>query len=241
MKTLMAAVGFLTILPAGRPDRFDPEKMIPYFPVVGLLLGGILAGCDRIFLNLWPLPVASLLDVVLLAALTGAFHLDGLGDTADGLFGHHPREKALVIMKDSRIGAMGVVAIACALLLKWAGIGSLSPDRSLLLFIVPAYARAGMILGIRFLRYGRSDAGLGSGFFADAMKPTAIIGILLPVLLSLLLGWKAVLLNLCFLFLSATILFYYQKRLGCITGDMLGAMTEGIEALLFLLSSLGEV
>lgn len=241
MKNLIAALRFMTVLPVGRSDRFDPRGMIPYFPIVGLLLGGILAGFDRIFLKLWPLPVASILDVVVLVAITGAFHLDGLGDTADGLFGHHPRERALAIMKDSRIGVMGAAAIFCTLSLKWAGIASLSSDRTLLLWIVPAYARAGMILGIRFLRYGRSDAGLGYRFFEDSMKPSAYIGMILPVSLSLLLGWKAVWLNLCFLFLSSTILIYYKKRLGCITGDMLGAMTEGVEAALFLLSSLGGV
>ncbi len=96
--------------------------MIPYFPLVGLLLGGFVSVFDRLILNLWSQPVASLLDVVLLVFLTGALHLDGLGDTADGLYGNRPRERALEIMKDSRIGVMGLTAIVCGLAVKWAGI-----------------------------------------------------------------------------------------------------------------------
>jgi adenosylcobinamide-GDP ribazoletransferase len=69
------------------------------------------------------------LDVVLLAAITGAFHLDGLADMADGLYGQREREKALAIMKDSRVGAMGLVAVACVLLVKTVGLGSIDHAR----------------------------------------------------------------------------------------------------------------
>ena len=77
----------------------------------------------------WSQPVASILDVFLLVIITGALHLDGLGDTADGLYGRRPVEKALAIMKDSRIGAMGVVAIICGLAIKWGGLSGLDADR----------------------------------------------------------------------------------------------------------------
>jgi len=213
--------------------------MVPYFPVVGLLLGGMTAAFDQIVLRIWPVQIGSILDVVFLVLLTGAFHIDGLGDAADGLFGHRPKEKILEIMKDSRIGVMGLTAIICALLLKYAGIMGLTSDRSLLLVIIPAYARAGMVFGIRYLDYGRSEEGIGYGFFGESLKPSAFTGCLLPVVFSLFLGWKAVWVNVCFLALVAGILGYYKKRIGCITGDMLGAMTETVESLLFLLLSIG--
>jgi adenosylcobinamide-GDP ribazoletransferase len=241
MKHLLSAIQFMTVIPVGRSDVFDPKAMVPYFPVVGLLLGGLTAAFDQIVLRIWPAPVASLLDVVFLVLLTGAFHLDGLGDTADGLFGHRPRERVLEIMKDSRVGVMGLTAIICGLSLKFAGIMGLTSDRSLLLVIVPAYARAGMVFGIRYLAYGRSEEGIGYGFFGAPLKLSAFAGCLLPVLLSLFLGKKAIWLNVCFLALAAAILGYYQKRLGCITGDMMGALTEGLESLLFLLLSIGEL
>jgi len=171
--------------------------------------------------------------------VTGAFHLDGLGDTADGLLGMRPRDKALTIMKDSRIGAMGLVAVVFGLALKWGGIAGLDVNRSLLLVIIPAYARSGVLFGIRFLEYGRPDGGTGLEFFKETLKLTAFWGLALPVGLSLFLGLKALWLNLCFMIITSTILYYYKKRMGCITGDMLGAMIELSEAGLFLLVSVG--
>jgi len=213
--------------------------MVPYFPIVGLILGLLVCTIDRVALQLWSKPAAAVLDVVLLAVMTGALHLDGLGDTADGLLGHHPREKALAIMKDSRVGAMGVVAIVLNLMLKWAGIAGLDAHRSLLLVLVPAYARGGLLFGFRFFEYGRPGGGTGKPFFDKRLSITAFWGVLVPVILSAALGLKAITLNVAFAAVVAAILFFYKKRLGCITGDMFGAMSEATESVLFLMSSIG--
>ena len=111
MKGFISAVQFITILPWGRSESFDPPRMIPYFPLVGITLGLLLALFDYAAVSLWGRSAGSLLDIVFLAALTGAFHLDGLGDAADGLLGQRSKEKMLTIMKDSRLGTMGLVAI----------------------------------------------------------------------------------------------------------------------------------
>ncbi len=239
MRHFISALQFITILPVGKPGPFDPPKMMPFFPVVGILLGLLVALFDRLAVIFWDEPVVALLDVILLAIVTGAFHLDGLGDTADGLLGMRPRDKALTIMKDSRIGAMGLVAVVFGLALKWGGIAGLDVNRSLLLVIIPAYARSGVLFGIRFLEYGRPDGGTGLEFFKETLKLAAFWGLALPVGLSLFLGLKALWLNLCFMIITSTILYYYKKRMGCITGDMLGAMIELSEAGLFLLVSVG--
>ncbi len=241
MKGLIAALQFITILPSGKPSPFEPDKMVPFFPVVGLLLGGLVAVFDFVAMQVWIHPVVAVLDVVLLIVMTGAFHLDGLGDAADGLLGQRSREKALAIMKDSRIGTMGLVAIVSALGIKWGGIAGLDSQRSLLLILVPAYARGGMIFGIRFLEYGRPDGGTGLDFFKEKLGNTAFWGMILPVMLSVLLGWNAVWLNAGFAFLIVSLLYYYRKRIGCITGDMLGAIAEITEAGLFLLVSIGGI
>ena len=104
MKRLISAITFITILPLGKSTTYDPKGMIPFFPIVGLILGTLLSIFDAVALQLWPRPVVSILDVVLLAMLTGAFHLDGLGDAADGLLSHRSREKALAIMKAHPLG-----------------------------------------------------------------------------------------------------------------------------------------
>ncbi|MBW1644482.1 MAG: adenosylcobinamide-GDP ribazoletransferase, partial [Deltaproteobacteria bacterium] len=214
------------------------EKMIPFFPLVGIILGLMVALLDQILLLLWSKPVASLLDVLFLIIITGAFHLDGLGDTADGLYGRRTKEKALSIMKDSRIGAMGIVAIICGLSVKWAGIIGLDAWRSLLLIIIPAYARGSILFGMRFLEYGRNDGGTGQPFFEKKLTTTDFSWLLIPVLLSILLGFKAILLNLVFLIIITGIILIYKKKIGCITGDMLGAMVEITEAGLFLFASI---
>lgn len=241
MRNLISAIQFITIIPVGRADTFDPPRMIPYFPVVGLLLGSLTAVLDQFATALWSRPVASLLDVLFLAVLTGAFHLDGLGDSADGLLGQRPREKALTIMKDSRLGTMGLVAIVFGLALKWAGIAGLDADRTLLLIIVPAYARAGMLFGMRFLEYGRPEGGTGLDFFKSKLAWSAFWGLAAPVVLSLFLGWAFIWLNLAFVTLTAILVWYFKRRIGCVTGDMLGAMAEILESGLFLLISMGGV
>lgn len=223
----------------GKAGSFDPQKMLPFFPAVGILIGLGVAIFDRIALNFWNEPVVALLDVALLAMVTGAFHLDGLGDTADGLFSHRSKESALAIMKDSRLGTMGMVAIVFGLALKWAGITGLADDRSLVLIMVPAYARGGVLFGFRYLKYGRPGGGIGLEFFQKALPKSAFWGLGLSVILSCTLGWKGLWLNLAFGVITASILWYYQKRLGCVTGDMLGAMIETTESALFLLLSMG--
>lgn len=242
MRGLITAIQFITAVPLGRPQEFSPQRMVPFFPLVGLLIGILVALLDRVFLLLWPGPVAALLDVFVLIGVTGAFHLDGLGDTADGLYGHRSRESALAIMKDSRIGVMGLVAIVCCLAAKWAGIAGLHDQRSLLLVIIPAYARASILFGIRLLPYGRGTEGTANPFFNQKMRLTSFWGLLIPLALSFLLGWQTLLLlNLGFIILVLLILVYYKKKISCITGDMLGAMTEISEAGLFLVLSIGII
>jgi adenosylcobinamide-GDP ribazoletransferase len=238
MKNLISALQFITILPLGKAKSFDPPKMIPYFPLVGILLGLLVALFDTLVSGFWTPPVVALLDVLLLAVLTGAFHLDGLADTADGLLSPRPRDQALEIMKDSRIGVMGLVAVLFGLALKWGGIAELNAHRTIILIIVPAYARSTILFGMRYLPYGRPD-GTGKPFFNEKLSIKCFWGLVLPIGLSLVIGLKAIWLNSVFAVIIVAILFFYKKRMGCITGDMLGAMTEITEAVLFLMISFG--
>jgi len=236
---LRSAVLFITILPAGKNVAYSPMGMIRFFPVVGLMIGSLLVITDLAVSRLWSPPVAALLDLLFLVAVTGAFHLDGLGDTADGIFSHRGRERALEIMKDSRTGMMGLVAVICGLAVKFAGIWSLKTTGTqvqipLLLFIVPAYSRASMIFGIKFLNYGRKKGGTGREHFGRPIRLNDFSLCLIPLFLSLFLGYKGLVLNILFFMGVAVILLFYKKKMNCITGDMLGAMNEVLEAVLFL-------
>lgn len=236
MKHLISAFQFLTILPLGKPQELDAVKTTPCFPIVGLGIGLILMLADYLFLKLWPMGVASLLDILLLAILSGGLHLDGLGDTADGLFSHKSPERALAIMRDSRIGAMGLLAILFVLAVKWASLQAVTDHRAVYLLIIPTYSRGAMMFGIKFLSYGRPEGGVGTDFFSRKPPLVALTTILLPALISLWLGYLAIWLNALFMIVTALILLYFQRRLACITGDMLGAMAEVEEACLFLVA-----
>ncbi len=225
----------------GRKAIFEPRAMVPFFPVVGLILGLAVAVFDFVTLYFWPVHVVAILDVVLLVLLTGALHIDGLGDTADGLYGRRPREQALKVMKDSRIGAMGLVAVVCVLAVKWAGLASLGPHRSLLIVIVPAFARSAMIFGIYFLKYGRPDGGTGRPFFENPLDKKAFIFVAIPAILCVFAGLRGIGLMLFFILITGAMVIFYQKRMGCITGDMLGAMVEFTEAGLFIVVSAGGI
>ncbi len=236
---LKSAIMFISILPAGKGNEFSPTGMIKFFPFVGLMLGFLLLLTDQLASFFWQAPVVALLDVLLLVAFTGAFHLDGLGDAADGLFSHRSKQRALEIMKDSRTGMMGLIAIFCGLSVKIAGIYSLkmlcSPWQIItMLFIIPAYSRGSMLFGIRYFKYGRKNTGTGHDLFEKKLPIKDFMWLLIPILISFSLGLKGIILNVVFAASIFLILTFYKKKMGCITGDMLGAMTEVSESLLFL-------
>jgi adenosylcobinamide-GDP ribazoletransferase len=238
MKHLISAFQFLTILPLGKSRALDAPKTITYFPIVGLAIGLILVLGDYLFFLAWPRTIASLLDILLLAILSGGLHLDGLGDTADGLLSHKSRDEVLRIMKDSRIGVMGLLAITFVLSIKWAGLQGLGKHRTLSLLIIPAYSRGAMMFGIRFMSYGRAQGGLGTDFFSTRPSLRVLSSMVVPVFFSLWLGWTGIWFNGLFVVVTALILLYFKKRMDGITGDMLGSMTEVEEACLFLFASL---
>jgi adenosylcobinamide-GDP ribazoletransferase len=241
LKGFISALQFITSIPVGGNVIFSPRAMIPFFPVVGLLLGVIVAAFDFVAILLWPTPVVAVLDAAFFALLTGALHLDGLGDSADGLYGSKSRDRALEIMKDSRIGAMGLVAIVFCLAVKWGGLTSLEAHRSLLIILVPSFSRASMIFGMYFLKYGRPEGGTGSPFFKEPLDKKVFFYLVIPVILSLFAGFRGLVLIGTFVIITTATILFYKKKIGCITGDMLGAMTETSEAALFLIVSIGNV
>ncbi len=127
--SFLAALTFLTVIPIRTRTMFPPravERAMLWFPAVGALIGAATAAALYGFTHLLPgfLPEAG--AVVFLVALTGALHLDGVADSFDGLFGGHDREARLRIMKDTRIGAYGLAAVVCVLLLKVAAVAALA-------------------------------------------------------------------------------------------------------------------
>lgn len=235
LRNFIAGIQFLTILPCGPTQTLDTRKALPLFPLCGLIIGGLLLLLDVAASHFWNRSIVAVVDVVGLVIISGALHLDGLADTADGLYGRRPPEKALAIMKDSRIGAIGMVAVVCCLAIKWAGLSGIETDRALALLLVPAFARGTILFGIRRLPYGRPQGGTGLSFFQHPLRIRDYWGVAVLVLPALLTGWGAVWITAGVLGLTLLVLTYYQHKINCITGDMLGALIEISEAGLFLI------
>jgi adenosylcobinamide-GDP ribazoletransferase len=235
LRNFISSIQFFTIIPAGsRP--FNASATVPFAPMCGLLIGALLVAVDAAASFMWDRPAVAVIDILVLAVISGALHLDGLADTADGLYGQRTPEKALAIMKDSRIGAIGMVAVTCCLAVKWAGLNSLHLYRFELLLLVPAFARASVLLGIRTLPYGRPQGGTAHAFFQHPLRLIDFWGIAaLSGLAFICMGSRAVLLIGGFGCLSILCIYYYRRKINCITGDMLGGMIEIQEAGLFLI------
>jgi len=103
-----------------------------------------------------------------------------------------------------------------------------------MLLIVPAYSRAAMIFGIRCMEYGRKGTGTGLDLFEKQLPSKDFLFFLIPVVISFFLGYRGLVLNVVFILTLVLVLWFYKKKLNCITGDMLGALNEIMEAVLFL-------
>jgi adenosylcobinamide-GDP ribazoletransferase len=241
LKEYVSAVRTLSLLPM--PGR-EAERMtdaLPWFPVVGALLGGILFGMWRLLdvvgLGNWSEGVALILAASA-AILTRGLHLDGLADAADGLFSMTNRARTLEIMKDSRIGTFGVLALVTILGCKWAALLRLVELKSVI-WVVPAFvvSRVAMVELASSLPYARAEGGTGSPFVTTAGTRHKVIGwtvaaIIVSAVSPIALG--ALLLG----FMAAKILGrVYLKQLGGVTGDLLGATCEIVETLLLFVAA----
>lgn len=232
------ALQFLTTLPMGQSEIFNASAMIPWFPIAGLAIGFIVALFDFLALFIWVPSVVAVCDVILLAVFSGALHLDGLSDTADGIFSHRPRKQALEIMKDSRVGVMGMIAVVACLGIKWGGLSGLDGHRFLSIMVAPALARGSMLFGMKFLPYGR-PAGTGSSFFEKPLTAKAFFPLAIPMCLCLMTGFAGWMALASSVIATFVLLSFFKSKMGCITGDMLGAMGEVNEALTLLILSGG--
>ncbi len=231
MKSLFAALKFLSILPVPSAWTGQGQELpdsVKFFPIVGLIIGAIVAGFVWLFSFFLPQGVVAAITVVLIVTLTRGLHLDGLADTADGFWSVSDRQRTLAIMKDSYIGAMGVIAIACILLLKFACLTSLGENmlwRGALLMVLSG--RCMMVLPISLFPYARKEGGLGRLFY----ETRSAFNALWAVLFVLAAGWSiAGLAGIAAAIASVlvTIVFglYCTWKIGGVTGDTMGATCE---------------
>ncbi len=238
LSALVCATMFLTRLPVPSGEYSDAAlaRSVVYFPLIGVGVG--LAGSATYVLAqlLWPHAIAIALALGVMIACTGAFHEDGLADSADGIGGGWTVDDKLAIMKDSRIGTYGSVALILAVLLKFAALASLEASAvPVALVIAHALSRWSTLPLVRCTDYVSGDCGSGKAF--ENAVTGARLGTATFFVTALLLGLAA---SLALALALATVAvvtashWYCQRKLGGITGDTLGATNQLIEISVYL-------
>lgn len=230
MRSFLLTLGFLSIIPSPKLREGDLEKLsrsMFLFPLVGALLGSLLVLFFLLCRSwLFGLFLDSML-VMLLVIFTRALHLDGLADTFDATLGSKDKAEALRIMGDSGIGAFGVISLIFVILLKVVLLNSLSFElKPAALVLAPVFGRWAMVFGAAFFPPAK-EKGLGylfarhtgPGQFLIASVPTFAIALLC-------LRWYSVIVILSSLSFVAVLAYSLMRKVGGVSGDILGALSE---------------
>jgi adenosylcobinamide-GDP ribazoletransferase len=226
------ALAFLTRVPVAVPGALTPVRLgraAALFPAVGLLVGGVLGGVRIAADTVLPAGPSTLLAIAAAMALTGALHEDGLADTADGLGAHVARERKLEILRDSRVGTYGALALVLSTLLAWSLLSALDGVDCLRAALVAhVLARAAFLPQALALPAARSDGAgrlLHPGPIASAIAAlTALATALIagdPGPGGLALGVAAL--------VTAAMIAVVRRSLGGSTGDTFGATGKLVE------------
>lgn len=239
MTGFLTALRFLTILPVPWRREAPVGKSVVWFPVVGFIIGLVLAGFNQLLRLALPDGVVNALTLAALAALTGGLHLDGLADTCDGLAGHKTAEERHLIMRDSRVGGFGVIGIVLLLLTQFAALNSLPATLttvSLVLMVVAG--RWAMVYAIFVHPYAR-PTGLGRDFKVGTGVSTLIIAtVITTAIVAVSLRWAGAAIMVLVWGVTAAVAAGFNKTFAGLTGDNYGAINEIIEVSVLILINL---
>ena len=233
MRPLIAACRFLTRLPVPGPATQveDLPGAVGWFPLVGALVGLAIGGAYVGLLQVFPWMVAGVLAIAFGLLLTGGFHEDGASDAADGLGGGWTRERVLEIMKDSRVGAYGSMALWVVLTLRLACLVSLGATAWWALALAMAWGRWSAALLVKLPAIG---AGLAKEVSAAVPVSTLPLATGLAVAATALVWWRFQILapwaGAAAILMTLGWMFYLARRLGGQSGDLLGAGNQLAEA-----------
>lgn len=228
MRAFVDAFTLLTILPIpfGSNDR-PPSKHAPlFFPLVGLIIGLVVAGSVEVVGELLPRDLAVVLAIALMIALTGALHVDGLADFFDGVFGGRDPESRLKIMKKPDVGAFGLTVVVMILAINWGTLSSLSNSEMwVMLPVVGLISRTAPLLIMAMTSYV-SENGLGASY--SALSRLLLLGaIIISVAVALVLGGvSGVPIAVAGLLAAGLVGTLAKSRLGGANGDVYGAGIE---------------
>jgi len=231
------AVSFLTIFPVIDRRRASDDTVaasFAWFPIVGYCIGAMLAGEDWLLAHVFAQVIRSVLIIVSLTVVTGAVHLDGLADTADALGAGRDRERALDILRDSRVGTFGASAIFFDLTLKILALSTLAGHRRYAaLLMAPMLARWAMVLVASGMPYLRSS-GAGSTLLSRKSLGMRYAFVAVFTLVAILVRGRGELRAIALAGAVAIVIvfscrWFYRPWMGGVTGDLIGACGELVE------------
>jgi len=240
----LTALMFFTRIPI--PLKLDYSDAImnqsqKYYPLVGIIIGSFNAVVFWLFQHILPTDISLILMMVGSVLLTGAFHEDGFTDVCDSFGGGYGKEKILTIMKDSRIGAYGVIGIVLLLLLKFAGMKHLAETsvNSFMLILIVAHSNSRYLSGLMIHTHQYvTDIDLSkSKPIANKALPanTLLIGLFFALVPFVFLQNPVYLLVLPFAYTGKLYLgWYFKKHIGGYTGDCLGTVQQITEVLIYI-------
>ncbi len=240
MRNLRTAFGLLSILPFGMPQNWQPGdsgRAGSWFPLVGIVVGGLTWMAWQLLISYFPPLVAGVLTLAVWIILTGGLHLDGLVDCCDGLPVSASPQRRLEIMNDPHLGTFGGIGLCLVLLTKAVALSLLTASSGFCIVLATTISRW-LILPAGLLRPARSD-GMGADFASGLRRSAIFITAILPLGLAFVLGMQGLLAVLAVMPVAAAVLGIAYKRINGITGDVFGMLVEVTETAVLLIFTLG--
>jgi len=243
----ISAIKFLTAIPIfqkRKDSQEDWEHSVVYFPIVGLMIGLFLVGMNWVLGLLFPSAIVSILLIVFLVLITGALHLDGFIDTCDGIAGHKSVEDRWKVMKDSRVGAFGIIGVVLLLPVKYLSLISIPTELFITsLIIMPVISRWTIVFALFTFPYAKSE-GLGKSISQSVNGLRFSISTITTLALVIVIGWMT---NISYFYIIGPtimlatwiiiVLFagYLKRKFAGLTGDTYGAINEVSEVCVLII------
>jgi len=236
---LRAAIRFLTIIPVRGGDA-PPGKAAALFPLVGGMLGAAGAGIFLLASAAFPVSIAALATVGFWVVISGVLHEDGLADVADAVRAGRSRDRMLAILKDSRIGTYGAVAVLLSVLARWQALEFLATPRVLEVLIASQAVPRAAIVAMAWCSRP-AGSGLGAALASTLGTPAALVAIAQGAVAALLCGWRPGLILIAGSVLVVQALRgWFYRRLGGVNGDCLGFTEQVLEILVLVMFTCGS-
>lgn len=239
MLDFLVALQFLTVCPPILRRIFSVQEMgraVGWYPLVGLALGGILAGGASLLNRFFPQPLSAALTLALWVTLTGGLHVDGFLDACDGLLGGADPQKRLEIMRDHRIGAFAFIGGALLFLTKFSALMALRDTgwQFAALLLAPTLGRWAMTLAVAGFPYAR-PAGLGLEMKAHVTWRQVVLASLITLMVVWFLAyWHGLIALIVAVLALMAVVFFTLRRIPGLTGDIYGMICELTELAVLL-------